>query len=151
MMIKLLWIDDNLDHDLTEKRTALYMEDDIEPHFARDASEAFMRLRDEPFDVVIVDLRLPPGPDDMWDNYRDNGFQKYGYALLNAVFGPQKDQFDHLHNTRFGVFTIEAVEENPELFDSPIHLPEQNFKMKTHAYYENAFVDFIRNVYKSWR
>ena len=27
-MIKLLWIDDNLDHDLTEKRMALYMEDD---------------------------------------------------------------------------------------------------------------------------
>ena len=27
-IIKLLWIDDNLFHDLTEKRIALYMEDD---------------------------------------------------------------------------------------------------------------------------
>ena len=74
-MIKLLWIDDNLDHDLTEKRMALYMEDDIDPHFARDATEAYYRLREDAFDVVIVDLRLPPGPDDMWNEHRDNGVQ----------------------------------------------------------------------------
>jgi len=150
-VIKLLWIDDNLFHDLTEKRMALYMEDDIEPHFAIDATEAFYRLRTEPFDVVIVDLRLPPGSDDMWNTYRESNFQKFGYALLNTVLGPQKDQFDHLSETRFGVFTIEAQEENPELFDAPIHLAENNFKMKTHAYHENAFIDFIRHVHQSWR
>ena len=60
-MIKLLWIDDNLDHDLTEKRMALYMEDDIDPHFARDATEAYLRLRDEYFDVVIVGLGIAGG------------------------------------------------------------------------------------------
>lgn len=147
-MIKLLWIDDNLDHDLTEKRMALYMEDDIDPHFARDATEAYLRLRDEQFDVVIVDLRLPPGSDDMWNMYRENGVQKFGFVLLSVVLG-QIEAFNHLSKTRFGVFTIEAQEENPELFRAPIHLPEQNFKMKTHAYYENAFVDFIRNVNKS--
>ena len=38
-IIKLLWIDDNLFHDLTEKRMALYMEEDIEPHFATDATD----------------------------------------------------------------------------------------------------------------
>ncbi len=148
-MIKLLWIDDNLDHDLTEKRMALYMEDDIDPHFARDATEAYLRLRDEYFDVVIVDLRLPPGSDDMWNPYRENGVQKFGFVLLSVVMGQVDDRFGHLSKTRFGVFTIEAQEENPELFESPIRLPEQNFKMKTHAYYENAFVDFIRNVNKS--
>lgn len=150
-IIKLLWIDDNLFHDLTEKRMALYMEEDIEPHFATDATDAFYRLRSEPFDVVIVDLRLPPGPDDMWETYRASNFQKYGYALLCTVLGEQKDNFDHLKDTRFGVFTIEAQEENPELFEAPIRLAEKNFKMKTHAYHENAFIDFIRHVYKSWR
>ncbi|MBK8195384.1 MAG: hypothetical protein IPK76_20020 [Lewinellaceae bacterium] len=150
-MIKLLWIDDNLDHDLTEKRMALYMEDDIDPHFARDATEAYLRLREEHFDVVIVDLRLPPGPDDMWNEHRENGIQKFGYVLLSYVLSQIRNDFRHLSDTHFGVFTIEAQEENPELFLAPISLPEQNFKMKTHAYYENAFVDFIRNVHKSWQ
>ena len=145
-MIKLLWIDDNLDHDLTEKRMALYMEDDIDPHFARDATEAYYRLREDAFDVVIVDLRLPPGPDDMWNEHRDNGVQKYGHVLLSIVKGEMNGHFQHLHATRFGVFTIEAIEENPGLFLPPINLPEANFKMKTHAYYEDAFLDFIRNL-----
>jgi hypothetical protein len=51
--IRFLWIDDNLDQDLREKKMSLYMEDDTEPHFAGDASEAIYRLRDEPFDVIV--------------------------------------------------------------------------------------------------
>ena len=147
-MIKLLWIDDNLDHDLLEKRMALMMEDDFDPHFARDATEAFYRLRKEKFDVVIFDLRLPAGPDDMWEPYRNRGMQKFGRALLEMVTTRSGADFTHLVNTRYGVFTIEMAEENPELFEGSINLPKNNFKMKTHAYYEKDFIDFVRKVYK---
>jgi len=147
-MIKLLWIDDNLDHDLTEKRITLVMEEDIDSHFARDATEAYYRLRKDKFDVVIVDLQLPPGPDDMWNGHREKGFQKFGAALLELVRKPDNEHFGHLSRTQFGVFTIEPREENPELFDPPISLPDENFKVKTHAASENAFLDFIRKVHK---
>lgn len=150
-MIKLLWVDDNLDHDLLEKRMALLMVDDFDPHFARDATDAYYRLRKDRFDVVIFDLRLPSGPDDMWEEYRTHGFQKFGSALLTIISNKIGDEFKHLRDTRFGVFSLEMQEENPELFDPPISLPVNNFKMKTHAYYENAFIEFVRNVYRTWR
>jgi len=145
-MIKLLWIDDNLDHDLTEKRMALYMEDDFDPHFARDATEAYYRLRDEAFDVIIFDLRLPPGPDDMWNDLRAIGFWKYGAELLKRVSEGKNGLFQKQKYARFGVFTIEAKEENRDLFMEPIFLPEENFMKKTDAYYEEDFIKFILNV-----
>ena len=148
--IKLLWIDDNLDHDLLEKRMALMMVDDFDSHFARDATDAFYRLRKEKFDVIIFDLRLPPGPDDMWKDYRNVENQKFGFVLLTLIANNIGNEFDHLKDARFGVFTLEMKEENPALFDSPINLRYSNFKMKTHAYYESAFIDFVRNVYNSW-
>jgi CheY-like chemotaxis protein len=147
--IKLLWIDDNLDHDLLEKRMALMMVDDFDPHFARDATEAFYRLRKEQFDVVIFDLRLPSGPDDMWEKYRNSGNHKLGFELLKTISSNIGSEFNHLAKAKFGVFTLELSEENPELFKAPINLPKNNFKMKTHAYYESAFIDFIRTVYRA--
>jgi hypothetical protein len=148
-MIKLLWIDDNLDHDLTEKRMALYMEDDLDPHFARDATEAFYRLRDEPFDVVIFDLRLPPGPDDMWNDLRKQDFWQYGVELLKMVSTGLKDKFINQANAKFGVFSIEAPGHDHDIFCPPINLPPNNFMKKTDAYYEEDFINFIRNVAKS--
>lgn len=148
-MIKLLWIDDNLDHDLTEKRMAILMEDDIDPHFARDATEAYFRLCNESFDVVIFDLRLPPGADDMWDPWRSNDFEKYGFALLSIVSEQLEEQFQHLKTARFGVFSYESPEENRMLFELPISLNGRNYAVKTDNYRENDFIEFIRNVYQS--
>lgn len=148
-MIKLLWVDDNLDHDLLEKRLALLMVDDFDSHFARDATEALYRLRKEKFDVVIFDLRLPSGADDIWDGFKQSGFQKFGFLLLNMVANNLSTEFSHLRSAHFGVFSIELPEENPELFEAPISLPRINFKMKTHAYYETAFIDFVRQVHRT--
>jgi hypothetical protein len=89
----------------------------------------------------------------MWDEYRVNDFKKFGFALLKIVARERNDDgpFNHLNKARFGVFSLEMREENPELFEEPIRLPAQNFKMKIHAYYENDFVEFIRNVFRSWK
>ena len=145
-MIKILWIDDNLDHDLTEKRMALYMEPDFDPHFARDATEAFYRLRDEPFHVVIFDIRLPSGADDMWNDLRKQDYGKYGAKLLSIVSEGRSDLFSKQSDARFGVFSIEAPEENPELFEPPINLSQDYFMKKTDVYYEEDFISFVRKV-----
>ena len=145
-MIKLLWIDDNLDHDLTEKRMALYMEDELDPHFARDATEAFYRLRDEPFDVVIFDLRLPPGPDDMWNELRKEGYWQYGVELLKMVSTGREGPFGNQANAKLGVFSIEAPDHDHDIFQPPINLPAANFMKKTDAYYEEDFINFIHKV-----
>ncbi len=148
-MIKLLWIDDNLDHDLAEFRMALRMNGELAPDFARNASEAYDRLLRKPYDVVIVDLRMPPGPDDMWNKEYDAGERKFGYILLKNIFENISNRFAHLKKTKFGVFSIELWEENPGLKEYPISLKKDNFKMKTETFDENDFIDFILKVYKS--
>ncbi|MBC7775695.1 MAG: hypothetical protein H7246_09685 [Phycisphaerae bacterium] len=150
-MIKLLWVDDNLDQDLAEKRMSLLMEDDIESDFAGDATEAYFLLTDieKDYDVVLMDLRHPAGPDDIWNEYAEQADRKYGPVLLKMVKENREGIFSHLSKTRYGVFTIETKEENPDLFQPPISLPDQNYKMKTHAYDETDFINFIRALNKS--
>ena len=146
-MIKILWIDDNLDHDLTEKRMALYMEPDFDPHFARDASEAYYRLLDEDFDVVIFDLRLPKGADDIWNDLHDQVSGKNGGILLRMVRTNYNNEFARHAQTRLGVFSIEAPDENPELFEPPVNLPKERFMKKTDVYYEEDFINFIHKIF----
>jgi hypothetical protein len=143
-MIKLLWIDDNLDHDLTEKRMALYMQDNLDPHFARDATEAYYRLRDEPFSVIIFDLRLPPGADDMWQDLRDQGFWQYGLELVKMVSTDNQHQFPLQTNAKLGIFSIEALSVEHEIFCP--RLPFSNYMKKTDAYYEEDFINFIFKI-----
>lgn len=148
-MIKLLWIDDNLDHDLTEFRMALHMQAKMATDFARNASEAFDRLVNKRFDVVIIDIRLPPGPDDRWNPHISNGEKKFGIVLLDMIFRNAQEQFGHLSDTKFGVFSIELLDDNLRLFKPPINLPKGNFTMKTDAFDENDFINFILKVHES--
>ncbi|MFN0035014.1 MAG: hypothetical protein ACKVUS_08110 [Saprospiraceae bacterium] len=147
-MIKLLWIDDNLDHDLAEFRIALRMHGGISPDFARNASEAYARLLKKTYDVVIFDLRLPPGPDDMWDDLYKAGEQKFGFVLLEKIHlntGSEGERFN-INGTKFGVFSIEPSLENSKLFQPPINLLPDNFKEKVDAVDKNDFIKFILNV-----
>ena len=145
-MTKILWIDDNLSQDLTDIRMSLIMEDDFDTHFARDATEARNLLLKESFDVIIFDLRLPAGADDFWNERRAQREEKYGRVLLKMIRGNEDGQFSHLKDAKIGVFTIEPKEANKDLFETPILLKPANFAMKTHTFYEDDFIQFIRNV-----
>lgn len=147
-MIKLLWIDDNLDHDLADFRMALRMHGVISPDFARNATDAYAMLLKKKYDVVIVDLRMPPGPDDMWDEYYKNGEQKFGSVLLKLIHENAEGKFD-LNGTKFGVFSIEPDWENENLFSPPIKLPREHFMVKTDVYDEDDFINFILKIHES--
>jgi hypothetical protein len=149
--IKLLWIDDDLNKDLTERRMSLLMDDEIEADFATDATDAYYKLADKEnlFDVVLFDLQHPSGPDDMWNEYRDRGERHFGLILLKMVRENKEGVFDHLANAQFGVLSIvpfDIVKE--ELSAPPIQLPESNFLLKTQALDDDAFIKFVKNLYK---
>lgn len=148
-MIKLLWIDDDLFRDLTERRMSVLMDDDLDVHFASDATDAYHRLIDKgnQYDVVIFDLQHPAGPDDMWNKYREKGERRYGIILLKMVRENEGGKFDHLRNTKFGVFSIEPKDANLDLFTSEsIKLPRENYLVKTEALEDDTFIDFIKNL-----
>lgn len=147
--IRLLWIDDDLNKDLTERRMSLLMDDEIEADFATDATDAYYKLtdKDNEFDVVLFDLQHPSGPDDMWNEYRDKGERHFGSVLLRMVKENKDNKFAHLANTRLGVLSIvpyDIVRE--ELNAPPIQLPQENFLLKTRALDDDVFVKFIKNL-----
>ena len=147
--MKLLWIDDDLFRDLTERRMSVLMDDDLDLHFAGDATDAYYRLIDKEnkYDAVLFDLQHPAGPDDMWNPYREKGERRYGVILLKLVRANVAGKFDHLKNTRFGVFSIEPKEANRDLFENPaVNLPEENYMVKTQALDDDTFLDFIKNL-----
>jgi CheY-like chemotaxis protein len=114
------------------------MEEDIEPHFAGDASEAVYRLRDEPFDVIIFDIRLPAGKDD--------GFQEYGIELIKRVKTDNDGSYSKQKNAQLGIFSIESLGNDHPVFQLPIAMPPQNVMRKIDAFYEDDFINFIREL-----
>lgn len=147
-MIKLLWVDDDLHHDLRERRMTLLMQDDFESDFAQDATDAYYKLIDKnnQYTHILVDLQHPPGPDDMWEEYREKGERMFGVILLKKIRENEGGKFNHLKNTRFGVLSIQPKENNETLFEDPINLPKNNYLIKRISLDDDAFIDFIKNL-----
>ena len=147
-MIKLLWVDDDLHHDLRERRITLLMQDDFESDFVCDATDAYYRLVDpiNQYTHVLVDLQHPSGPDDMWNEDRQKGERKFGAVLLKLIRENAGGKFSHLSKTCFGVLSIQSEEINPGLFEEPILLPKGNYMVKKNALDDDVFIDFIRNL-----
>lgn len=147
-MKKILWVDDDLNRDLTRPRMVLLMQDDIDLDLASNASEAYDCLLDNTYDCVLLDLQHPPGLYDMWNSFRDKGERKYGLVLLKMVRENREGKFSHLSDTRFGVLTIETWEENKEALQAaPIFLPVDNFMSKSKDNLEeDKLLDFINNL-----
>lgn len=147
-MIKLLWVDDDLYHDLRERRITLLMQDDFDSDFANDATDAYYKLIDPTnnYSHVILDLQYPSGPDDMWNDYRDRGERKYGTILLELIRKNEGGKFDHLKGAKFGVLSIQPEESNINLFEAPVYLPKGNYLVKKDALDDDTFLDFIKNL-----
>ncbi len=145
--IKLLWVDNDLFEDLNELRITLYLSDDYEADFALNATEGFNRLRENTYDIVTVDLRLPPGPHNAWLKYAHHSYEEYGCALLKEISEQRDTLFAHLSNTRFGVYSIEDPRDVPrELFEPPVGISHGNYCQKTDRAGDDEFFDFLRKL-----
>ncbi len=143
---RLLWVDDDLFGDLNELRIALYLLDDFETDFALNATEAFNLMRQHPYDIVIVDLRLPPGPHNYWQEQEGDGLRGYGHPLLRRVKGDNNELFKHLKDTCFAVYSIDPKEEMPTLFKPPVSLPDDCYCQKTEHANGDEFIEFINKL-----
>jgi CheY-like chemotaxis protein len=148
---KLLWVDNDLYQDLNELRTTVLLSDEFDTDFALNATEGFNLLRQNTYDLVVVDLRLPPGPHNAWEKYQNNGFEEYGYALLREVFIEKEKLFSHLQATCFGVYSIDAPEDIPQLFEAPIYLPRERYCQKTDQASNDEFMDYLQKLLESCR
>lgn len=154
---KVLWIEDNADNDLYHLTSPVYIDGQFQLDIATNASEAFFYLNKRGYDVIIVDIRIPPGQDPRWRKKHDNlmrskhaNSNRLGLELLRSIFGeaeevPSLQVDENLHPNRYGVFTVERREElQTEL--AKMQLTSIKYQRKNAMMPHTALLDFIKKV-----
>jgi CheY-like chemotaxis protein len=118
--IRILWIEDNAAQDLAYWAAPVYMAGGYDLVVAPTASEGAGRILESEFDAVIVDIRLPPGPEREWIEVYNSAARmarepQLGLELLYSVLGhrkakvPMKARPNWVTAERFGVLTVERA------------------------------------------
>ncbi|HMQ49270.1 MAG TPA: response regulator [Saprospiraceae bacterium] len=158
--MKVLWIEDNAENDLYELTSPVYVDGRFKLDIAASASEAYFYLNSRIYDIVIIDIRIPPGRDEVWVKLHQqlqfkNGSDssRLGLELLKSIFsdlGPQPNLKIHQNSGahRYGVFTVEQREEL-EADLAKLNLAKVKYRRKNAMMPHTALLDFIREVAKN--
>jgi hypothetical protein len=135
---RVLWVEDGARYDLVNIAAPVYMDGDYDLVIAEDASSGIAYLLSDVFDVIIVDIRLPPGDDKEWINlHKKSGADKVsarlGLDFLYTVLGHQSAKInlgnkrpDWIVSAKIGVLTVESQLELDE------HLKQLQIKVYYH-------------------
>ncbi len=153
---KVLWIEDAARHDLPQLAAPVYMDGGYDLVIAEDVSEGAAHLLRSEFDVVIIDIRLPPGNGRAWiELFLDSGNTKtsarLGLKLLYNILGQEpvadyslvRRNLKWIAPEKIGVFTIESYGELKEDLE---RLGIQSYSQKHAETSEGALLDFIRQI-----
>jgi hypothetical protein len=121
--IKVLWIEDAARFGLAYLTAPIYLEGGFELTVAENASDAQRKICEAKYDIMVVDIRLPPGSDYEWIKVYEDATIKglapnLGLKILTSIFKPAEAEvpfdcnLDRLTPDKIGVFTIER---SPEL------------------------------------
>ena len=154
---KVLWIEDDADSDLYHLASPVYIEGNYHLDIASSASEAFFYLNERRYDVIIVDIRIPPGKNPDWlSRYEElqrnsnANSSRLGLELLRRIFGENGNQpslkvSQNLSVVRYGVFTVERLEElRADL--SELNLTSLKYKRKNAMMPHTALLEFILEI-----
>ena len=155
-MYRVLWIEDGALVEFQPMLGALYADGRFDLDLALDATQGLDRLtRDGPFDVVVVDIRLPPGRDQRFiELHRSSGPEssRLGLTLLKAVLANASEELKlteipkWIHPSRFAVLTVEdEVELGPWFMKLQ---PKPQFERKSVERSRRVLVDLIEKVIK---
>lgn len=154
---KVLWIEDNADNDLYHLTSPVYIDGQFNLDIATNASEAYYYLNQRGYDVIIVDIRIPPGKDPTWRSKHDSlrksnnvNSSRLGLELLRCIFGENQSQptlkvDQNMSAERYGIFTVERHDElKAEL--NKLKLNEIKYQRKNAIMPHTALLDFIKKV-----
>jgi CheY-like chemotaxis protein len=142
-IIRLLWIEDETDTGLVERKTWLELCDDIDLTIARNATEGHRQLQNaEGYDVIIVDIRLPPGVDERYQQMHYNGNERLGIVLVQEAA-----KHDATIIAKTGLFTVEREADLKALVKQQ-DIPWSAFMHKGEADTTEKFEAYIRRIYK---
>jgi CheY-like chemotaxis protein len=150
MKPRVLWIEDSARLELTNLTGPIYFAGKYDFNMAEDVTTAVSLLQSEEFDVVIVDIRLPPGIDPQWSKlYRRMGADKIqaqlGLQLLRwmlsgdpSIYASQPPQW--IKPDQIGVFTVESP---LEIRNDLEHLNVTTFQQKVAGLPDTILLDLI--------
>jgi len=150
----ILWIEDGARFDLPYLAAPVFMEGKYDLVVAEDVTSGVRRLQRSEFDVVIVDIRLPPGDDPGWcELYRKAGFDKVaarlGLHMLRALLKPLAvpvtldPPVPWIDATKIGILTVERQQ---ELQDDLAELQIKAFREKRAIIPETALLEIVEEV-----
>ncbi len=152
---RILWIEDSAFHDLAHLSGPVYMSRKFSLEIAIDASEAISHLSSPKgaFDVVIVDIRIPPGNDPQWIKFtggKDKNKARLGLELLKMILAPQTSSLSSQYSIakwvtseKIGVFTVESSDEIKTELNM---LDKIVYKQKKAAMSSGAFLKLVEDV-----
>jgi len=156
MIRKVLWIEDNAGQDLSYWAAPVYVTGGFDLTIAPSASEGIAHLLEAEFDVVIVDVRLPPGPAGEWialysEASHSRREPRLGLELLYAVMQHPKAKValesrpSWLEPSRIAVLTIERGHEQ-EVSVCMADIGIKIFQEKSAATPPTVLLDLIKRV-----
>lgn len=121
MKPRVLWIEDSAQFELSSLVGPIYYDGNYDLDIAEDVTKAIRLMSAIHYDVLIVDVRLPPGIDHHWRKlYEKAGADKVrahlGLRLLGWLLKKENNVFHEapppwVHPTRIAVFTVESKKE----------------------------------------
>ena len=127
MKPKVLWIEDSARLELANLCGPVYFDGICQLTLAEDVTTGVDLLLTNTYDVLIVDVRLPPGSDPQWrQHYRTAGADKVnaqlGLKLLHWLLGGDTAVFPDdppswVSSDSIGVFTVESRLELADTLD----------------------------------
>lgn len=87
---RILWVEEAAQTDYAYWIAPLFIAGCYDIHIAEDTTKAAQLILSKPFDVILVDIRLPPGEDQPWiDLFNSGKSEKYaarlGMALIKSI------------------------------------------------------------------
>ncbi len=152
MRTKVLWIEDSAKFELSNLMGPALFGGRYDFHLADDVTTAVDFLLVKAFDVILVDIRLPPGIDPFWnDLYQKAGLGKVhdqlGIKFLHWLLAVE-NSYKHqppawVDPTRIGVFTVESLK---EIEKKLLELGITHSIQKTAGLPDTTLVDMIEEI-----
>ena len=155
---RVLWIEDSARYELSELAGPVYFSRKYTLTLAEDASSAVYQVTNIIFDVLIVDMRIPPGSHPTWEDlYKKDGKvkgnPKLGLHLLEwLLLPPEKNPYLKffglppiwIKSTQIAVFTVENWDQIAGELD---YLGIKTYQQKTATRRDTALLDLIEKTH----
>lgn len=155
MKPKVLWIEDSARLELRNLTGPVYFSGKYDFSLAEDVTQAINFLNSKQFEVLIVDLRLPPGLNQCWQKlYKKSNLDKVKaqlgmkllYWLLGHDVGCEQIPPSWVKPENLAVFSVES---RNEIASHLAELKIERFKQKEAGLPDTALLDLIEDVLRN--